>query len=69
MAVKICVWLIEFYQNVKKGFPPVCRFIPSCSQYTKEAVIKYGVIKGIFKGFMRICRCHPYNGGGYDPLD
>jgi hypothetical protein len=69
MAVKICVFLIEMYQKIKRHFPPVCRFVPSCSQYTKEAIIKYGVVKGILKGMWRILRCNPYNKGGYDPVD
>jgi uncharacterized protein len=45
-----------------------CRFYPSCSEYTYQAIAKYGVTLGIFKGFRRIIRCHPWNDGGYDPL-
>jgi len=44
-----------------------CRFEPSCSQYFIEAVRKYGVIRGAAKGVWRICRCHPWHPGGYDP--
>ena len=44
-----------------------CRFTPSCSRYFIEAVQKYGAIRGSFKGVLRICRCHPFNPGGYDP--
>lgn len=44
-----------------------CRFHPSCSQYSVLAVQKYGVIRGCWRGFLRICRCHPWNAGGYDP--
>ncbi|PIQ72621.1 membrane protein insertion efficiency factor YidD [Candidatus Roizmanbacteria bacterium CG_4_10_14_0_2_um_filter_36_35] len=46
----------------------VCRFNPTCSEYTYQAVKKYGVIKGIFLGLKRIIRCHPWNKGGNDPL-
>jgi putative membrane protein insertion efficiency factor len=46
----------------------VCRFTPTCSQYTYQAVERYGVIKGLFLGLKRIIRCHPFSKGGYDPL-
>lgn len=45
-----------------------CRFRPTCSEYTYQAVEKYGVLKGARLGFLRIIRCHPWNKGGYDPL-
>jgi hypothetical protein len=45
-----------------------CRFTPTCSQYTYEAVDKYGVIKGSWLGIKRICRCNPWSKGGYDPV-
>lgn len=45
----------------------VCRFQPTCSQYFIEAVRKYGAIRGGWKGVCRICRCHPWHPGGYDP--
>ncbi|MBT3210715.1 MAG: membrane protein insertion efficiency factor YidD [Planctomycetaceae bacterium] len=44
-----------------------CRFQPSCSRYFQESVTKYGPIQGTWKGIVRICRCHPWNRGGYDP--
>ncbi|MED5576188.1 MAG: membrane protein insertion efficiency factor YidD, partial [Planctomycetota bacterium] len=44
-----------------------CRFHPSCSQYTIEAIEKYGVVRGILKGAYRILRCNPWNPGGDDP--
>ena len=44
-----------------------CRFHPSCSEYFILAVQKYGAVKGAAKGIMRICRCHPFHPGGYDP--
>jgi len=44
-----------------------CRFEPSCSKYFIVAVQKYGAIRGTWRGVLRICRCHPWNPGGYDP--
>ena len=45
-----------------------CRFAPSCSEYTRDAIVKFGVLKGSWIGLKRILRCHPWNPGGYDPL-
>lgn len=44
-----------------------CRFQPTCSAYFIEAVRKYGAVRGGFRGMLRICRCHPFHPGGYDP--
>lgn len=46
---------------------PMCRFRPTCSNYFIEAVRKYGAVRGTLKGVGRICRCHPFHPGGYDP--
>ncbi len=48
-------------------FGPACRFYPSCSQYFILAVRKHGPVRGSLKGLGRICRCHPWHPGGYDP--
>ncbi|MCB2290630.1 membrane protein insertion efficiency factor YidD [Clostridium sp. CS001] len=47
---------------------PCCIFYPTCSQYTLEAIEKYGAVKGSIMGIKRIARCHPYNKGGFDPV-
>jgi len=67
---KIVLKLIHFYQNTRFLFlsNQVCRFEPTCSQYTYQAVEKYGTIKGLFLGLKRIIRCHPWSKGGFDPV-
>ena len=56
----ISVWLSS--KNV------ICKFYPTCSEYTKQAIQKYGALKGLIIGFWRIIRCNPFSRGGYDPL-
>lgn len=65
---KILIFLIGIYQKISSLTPPVCRFYPTCSEYMKQAIQKYGVLKGGWMGIKRICRCHPGNPGGYDPV-
>ena len=65
---KIVLFLIAIYQKISSLTPPRCRFYPTCSEYTKQAILKYGLFKGSFMGLKRICKCHPLNGGGYDPV-
>ncbi|MBC7194806.1 MAG: membrane protein insertion efficiency factor YidD [Caldisericia bacterium] len=66
---KLVLFLIRFYQKVISPlFPPSCRYTPTCSQYTFEAVQKYGVLKGLFLGIKRILRCNPFFPGGEDPV-
>jgi len=56
----------------KKGISPLlgnnCRFYPTCSSYTYEAIQKYGAFKGVFLGIKRILKCHPFHPGGCDPV-
>ncbi len=68
MIKKILLKLIEIYQSISKLTPPVCRFYPTCSEYTKQAIVMHGVIKGGFLGIKRILKCHPFHPGGYDPV-
>ena len=65
---KLCLLLIKIYQYFSKFTPASCRFTPTCSEYTKQAIEKYGVLKGIWLGIKRISKCHPWHEGGYDPL-
>ena len=59
---------VRIYQlGLRPLLPSVCRFQPSCSEYFILAVRKYGPLRGAWKGAGRICRCHPWHPGGYDP--
>ena len=68
---KFLLLLIRFYQvslsPVLNG-PHVCRFVPRCSEYTYQAIAKYGILRGGYLGLSRIFRCHPLHSGGLDPL-
>lgn len=69
MIKKIFIKLINFYQ--KKISPMLghnCKYYPPCSEYTKQAIEKYGAVKGTIKGIIRILKCNPFSKGGYDPL-
>ena len=62
--------LLGIYKAVVSPFlPPACRFEPTCSEYTRQAVEKYGALKGSWIGFKRIMRCQPFCKGGHDPVE
>jgi putative membrane protein insertion efficiency factor len=66
---RVALFLIRLYQNtISRALPPSCRFTPSCSHYTYEAIEKYGFARGGWLGAKRLARCHPLNPGGYDPV-
>lgn len=70
MVKKLFLIIIVFYQRFLSPLKaPSCRFYPCCSAYAWQAVGKYGAIKGVFLTFRRICRCHPFHPGGYDPVE
>jgi len=61
--------LIYIYQNFISPFLSArCRYIPTCSQYSKESIKKHGPYKGFILTFKRIIKCHPWGGSGYDPI-
>ena len=66
------IMLIDWYKrNISSWLESKnirCKYYPTCSQYMKQAIEKYGVIKGLSLGIFRILRCNPFSKGGYDPL-
>ena len=69
---KIGMIVIHFYQKRISPFfrflGVECKYYPTCSEYTKQAIEKYGFLKGCFLGMKRILKCNPFSKGGYDPL-
>ncbi|NIR44541.1 MAG: membrane protein insertion efficiency factor YidD [Gemmatimonadetes bacterium] len=69
MLTRFLVTLVRGYQvAISPILPPACRYTPSCSQYAIEALRRYGAAKGSWLAVRRICRCHPFRAGGYDPV-
>ena len=61
--------LLRFYRYaISPMLGRNCRFVPSCSEYAVEAVQRHGALKGGWLAVRRVCRCHPFSGGGYDPV-
>lgn len=68
-VARLCLLMIRGYQvALAPMLPAACRYTPSCSRYTAEAIEKYGAFKGSWLGARRILRCHPFRPGGYDPV-
>ena len=69
IGAKCIIYLIDIYKYL---ISPVlgnnCRFLPTCSEYTKDSIIKFGLVKGCWLGLKRILKCHPWGKGGYDPI-
>lgn len=61
--------LVALYQNwLSPALPPSCRFRPTCSEYTRIAIRRYGLIRGGWMGLKRLAKCHPFHPGGHDPV-
>ncbi len=66
---RIALGMVGFYRKyISPMFPPSCRYVPTCSEYAMIALQRYGFIKGSWMAIKRICRCHPWHPGGYDPV-
>jgi putative membrane protein insertion efficiency factor len=69
MMRRVVLLPIRFYQYAISPFmAPHCRYHPTCSEYTAEAVTRYGALRGLWMGVRRVSRCHPWAEGGYDPV-
>jgi putative membrane protein insertion efficiency factor len=65
----ILISLLKFYKAViSPWLPPSCRFVPTCSEYAREAIERHGALRGSLMGVRRLLRCHPFHPGGYDPV-
>jgi len=63
------IFIIKIYQKfISPVLLPSCRFSPTCSQYSIEALNKHGLLKGLWLSLKRISKCHPFGGSGYDPV-
>ena len=69
ILVKIVLYVIRGYQILLSPFlPDSCRFIPSCSHYAYQAILRHGIIKGGGLSLKRLIKCHPFHPGGFDPV-
>lgn len=65
----VLIFLVRFYQyGISPIFPPSCRYTPTCSNYSVQALKKHGPFKGGWYALKRIASCHPWGGHGYDPV-
>ncbi|MBI2354281.1 MAG: membrane protein insertion efficiency factor YidD [Deltaproteobacteria bacterium] len=68
MLKSIALLVIRLYQRLLSPLlPPTCRFYPSCSEYSRESILRHGLARGARLALLRLCKCHPFHPGGYDP--
>lgn len=68
-AARAALRVVRFYREaVSPLFPPCCRYVPTCSEYAMIAIQRYGFLKGAWLAIKRVCRCHPWHPGGFDPV-
>jgi hypothetical protein len=67
-ASRALLWGIEAYQGLRSGRPSPCRFVPSCSVYGHEAIVRHGAARGSWLTLRRLSRCRPFGGFGSDPV-
>jgi len=70
---KVLIKILTFYKKIITpilviNFGHACRFTPTCSEYAKEAIAHFGIVKGLILSLKRVSRCHPFGGYGYDPV-
>ena len=66
---KLIVAILRLYKwALSPLLPSACRYYPSCSEYMRQAVEKYGPVRGVWIGIKRVARCHPFHQGGFDPV-
>jgi putative membrane protein insertion efficiency factor len=69
IGAKCIINLIDIYKYlISPLLGNNCRFLPTCSEYTKDSIVKFGLVKGCWLGLKRILKCHPWGKGGYDPI-
>ena len=69
ICAKCIISLIDIYKYlISPLLGNNCRFLPTCSEYTKDSIVKFGLVKGCWLGLKRILKCHPWGKGGYDPI-
>ena len=65
----LILFLLRGYKRlISPLLPSACRYQPTCSEYMSQAVEKYGALRGVWLGFKRLLRCHPFHAGGFDPV-
>ena len=68
-VLAITLALIRLYRRMLSPLlPPACRFHPTCSQYSYEALQRHGMVRGSIMAIKRLSRCHPFHHGGFDPV-